>query len=392
MAAYEISAEGVQISHTVKLTKDAVRSLRDDKVAAQIEAIIAGTSTAQRTARGWKITRPDMQLHREYKYTNAIEGAYNYFVTLDVICNPNKPRPSIPAEFQTILNSIDTKAALTKWKISDVDGKPYAGVSVADMSEAMAGNVGYAPLEIPGNWSEHFSHLYGLDSHINRIRRALDAAVISDWRNRVHVALIGPPGCGKSDICQSVKRALGEESVLEFDATSTTMAGAQKELTEREELPRVLLVEEIEKAPVNSMSWLLSALDLRGEIRKTTARGNILRDTRMLCIATVNDVPTFKAVSFGALESRFSNKVHFQRPPREMLSRILAREIEKINGNMEWIKPTLDYAEEIGTSDPREIIAIGICGREALMDGSYQTDLRNTRAEMPTANGWETQQ
>jgi MoxR-like ATPase len=156
------------------------------------------------------------------------------------------------------------------------------------------------------------------------------------------------------------------------------MAGAQKELAERvdsgQDLPRVLLVEEIEKADEKSLSWLLSLMDLRGEIRKTTARGKINTDTKMICIATVNDVPTFKKIAFGALYSRFSNKIYFRRPDRELLGRILKREVDAIEGKDEWINPTLDLADEIHTTDPREVISLLLCGRDALLDGTFQKE------------------
>lgn len=377
------------VSHVIRLSKDAGRQLNDDKMRVQIDGIVASVNTAQRVGRGWKIELRTRGAERgwfdqKYNYSTASgsQGVYLYHVYITATC-ANSERRTIDAEFQNIVNSLDVKGNAqpgSPWRVTEVDGKPFVPRALAEgmTDEQRAQDVGYAPIVIPDTWESFFDHLYGLEPHIKRIRRSLDAAIVSNWRSRFHCALIGPPGCGKSDICQSIKAALGEEAVLEFDATSTTMAGAQKELAEREELPRVLLVEEIEKAPENSMSWLLSVLDLRGEIRKTTARGNILRDARMVAIATVNDLPTFKRVGFGALESRFSNKIFFQRPPRELLTRILEREVRRIDGNMEWINPALDFAEEIDTSDPREIIAITLCGRDDLLDGSYQADMRMT--------------
>jgi MoxR-like ATPase len=168
---------------------------------------------------------------------------------------------------------------------------------------------------------------------------------------------------------------------MEYDATATTAAGAIKDLSEREILPRVIVVEEIEKADEKALSFLLALCDLRGEIRKTTARATIQRDTKVLVVATVNDVPLFEKMLAGALASRFANKIWFKRPSRETLSRILVREIRKINGDPAWVSPALDYCEERGVTDPRQVIALALCGRDMLVSGAYQKMLSETSQE-----------
>jgi MoxR-like ATPase len=165
---------------------------------------------------------------------------------------------------------------------------------------------------------------------------------------------------------------------MEFDATATTAAGAIKELAEREILPRVLVVEEIEKADEKSLAFLLALCDLRGEIRKTTARATIQRDTKLLVIATVNNVELFQKLQAGALASRFANKIGFSRPSREQLAMILEREVSKIDGDSRWIKPALDYCEERDITDPRQVIALCLCGRDMLITGEYQEMLKDT--------------
>jgi energy-coupling factor transporter ATP-binding protein EcfA2 len=238
--------------------------------------------------------------------------------------------------------------------------------------------IGYMDVAIPENWEEHFSHLFGRDAHIGRIRGAIEAGIASDFNNRFHCALVGPPGCGKSDICRSLQRALGEEAVMEYDATAMTGAGAIKDLAEREILPRILVVEEIEKADEKSLSFLLGLMDMRGEIRKTTARTKIQRDTKLLVIATVNNLDQFKKLNAGALYSRFANKLGFSRPSREQLAMILTREVTKIHGDSEWIKPTLDYCEDHNITDPRQVISLALCGRDGWLDGTYAAMLEET--------------
>lgn len=384
--SYEITKEGIRIEHSVRLTKPAIRSLQEDKVALQMEAIIAGAATAQRTARGWRLTvqRNGSLYERAYEQAssaNGYTGRYIYHVALQAVCEPQTARKGLEAEFLGIVSTVSKFAGTQAgggWLVTLVDGKPYNEAEAVE-ARGLTSDIGYAPIEMPLDFESYFSHLYGLESQIAIVKAAMNRAIANNFTKRYHVALIGPPGCGKSDLSQSVKRAIGEDSVMEFDATSTTMAGAQKELAEREELPRVLIIEEIEKIPADSnAAWLLSVLDLRGEIRKTTARTNILKQTRVFCIATVNDYETFSKMNYGALPSRFMNKVFFQRPSRELLRRIVLREIESVQGRVEWTDPTLDYAEQAHITDPREVIAIALCGGDDLLNGSYQRHLLAT--------------
>lgn len=388
-----MTGEFEPITHTVVLSKGAQKQLQEDKINAQIAAIIQTVQTGARTARGWSISAKEHDkpwpqhgtqlFFKDYNRSGAIEGEYLYKIVLNIECTPKTQRTTLDSEFATICNAIDSTASQPqrgKWRVTSVDSKPWSAVTAIEQNTS--GDVGYAPLQMPDHdeFLSYFSHLYGLESHITIVESSIRRALTDNFQKRFHCALIGPPGCGKSDICQSLKKALGEESVLEFDATSTTMAGAQKELAEREELPRVIVIEEIEKIPVDSSAaWMLSVLDLRGEIRKTTARGNILKDTRMFAVATVNDEDRFLTMNSGALASRFMNKVHFKRPAREIMEKIILREIKSSNGNPAWAEPTLDYMEEAQIEDIREVIAIALCGADGLLDGSYQKHLRNVR-------------
>ena len=89
----------------------------------------------------------------------------------------------------------------------------------------------------------------------------------SGFQNRNHCVLFGPPACGKSEILLAFKRLLGADAVMTFDATSTTEAGARRELRQLANIPPIPIVEEIEKTDERSLRWLLGVLDTRGEIR-----------------------------------------------------------------------------------------------------------------------------
>jgi MoxR-like ATPase len=374
----------IDVAHLVRLSKDSERELNEKITKKHLDAVIAGVNTPQRVRQGWKVelvqVTPYSFWKREYNMGQG-DSVYTYFTTFKVTCKPDRER-NLDGEFANLLTAIENKAKFPgKWQIASVDGEDWQArkQEIKEKREEEANtDIGYAPFEMPEDFEVNFEHLYGLDPHISRVKRAILGTIRTGWKKRLHCVLIGPPGCGKSDICRSLKEALGEDSVLEFDATSTTAAGALKELDERDELPRVLLVEEIEKADDKSLQWLLGLMDLRGEIRKTTARKNIQRDTKMICIATVNDVPTFQKLAFGALASRFANKIYFERPSRELLGRILEREVKACKGDMAWINPTLDLADEIDTTDPREVISLMLCGQEALLTGDFQREYRWT--------------
>jgi hypothetical protein len=63
------------------------------------------------------------------------------------------------------------------------------------------------------------------------------------------------------------------------------------------------------------------------------------------------------------------------------MRRILACDIAAFGGNMDRIDKCMLLAEQLGTDDPRKILAF-LDGRDRLMDGSYQKDL-----EFPTKSG-----
>jgi hypothetical protein len=62
------------------------------------------------------------------------------------------------------------------------------------------------------------------------------------------------------------------------------------------------------------------------------------------------------------------------------MQKILEREILKSNGKTEWIEPTLKFCmDEEEINDPRKIIPICLCGRDDLLDGTYQKAIRETK-------------
>lgn len=375
-------------THSIIFTKPAKRNLRDNVIEDNFTALFNSVLNKSMTVRGWNI-QPDVRETEKsagwfIREDDETESEYSYlfkaYATVSFTREDGKtPNVDELASFVRTLHNRAGQPLYGKWMLAELDGKPY---EVSDDDE-VSGNItsemiGYVDVDIPDEWDSFFAHLYGRNAHIGRIRGAIEAGIQSDFNNRFHCALVGPPGCGKSDICRSLQKALGEEAVMEYDATAMTGAGAIKDLAEREILPRILVVEEIEKADEKSLAFLLGLMDMRGEIRKTTARTKIQRDTKLLVIATVNNYEKFKGMNAGALESRFANKLGFGRPTREQLAMILTREVRKIQGNSDWIKPTLDYCEDHEITDPRQVISLALCGRDGWLDGSYPEMLAET--------------
>jgi ATPase family associated with various cellular activities (AAA) len=379
--------------HTLVLTKLAERQLQPKVIEKNYTGVIVGVNNRSLSVQGYSVelNTDEGFANRGWKQLEDFSGnaVWKYEYYLRVVYSTRSDKQADKAVLNGIYRSIYTKSAqpvLGKWTLSSVDGVEY---EVPDESAIRLSDdfIGYTEVSIPDDYEERFNHLFGLDAHVGRIKRALEAGLLSDWQHRLHCALIGPPGCGKSDICRTIKSMLGEEAVLEFDATATTAAGAIKELAEREILPRIVIIEEAEKADDKALDFLLAALDLRAEIRKTTARATIQRDTKLFAIATVNNYDLFTRLKAGALASRFSQKIFFGRPNRDQLEMILQREITKVDGDFAWIGPTLDYADKVDMTDPRAVISICMCGRDMLVTGEYQEMLEATSESLPVSGG-----
>jgi energy-coupling factor transporter ATP-binding protein EcfA2 len=366
-------------THILTFTREMIRALQPKSYDLKMGSLIDSIATKSITSKGWSFD--DLGYSEDDEYT---EHGHRYYCRMRIAFQHPTNKPG-STEFASILYTLYGRAmsnAFGNWTLTEVDGNEYAA---PDSEDAVTDKIdkemiGYADCVIPDDFDSYFSHLYGLEAQIFRVKSALKAAIRSNFRNRFNVVLVGPPGCGKSDIALSLQRALGEDSVMSFDATSTTAAGFIKDVNDRDILPRVMTFEELEKAGTDAMVPLLGVTDQRGEIKKVTARGKVDRAVKCLAIATVNDYEKFSTMQAGALSSRFSTVVHFNRPDRTVLSQILHREVQKDNGDPEWVKPALDYCLDRGIDDPRRIIAFCLTGADDLLTGEYQKMMDATSA------------
>ena len=355
----------------IKLTKVASRTLSGTQ--AQMAHIVKRIHAAGRAGMGWsaKASKP-VRTERGYEAVVTLghpkSGKLIEAEAQEIITRILKPAGSaggwnikkdLPKEAEEIIEAFDIEA-----------GEIFEGIK-ADLESARR-------VVVPEDWSEYFGHIYSREAQINVIMSSIRAFIDSDSVNRFHSIMYGPPGCGKTTIARAIQSMLGSEHVLEYDATATSQAGAIADLSKRNK-PLVLIIEEIEKTDDSSLRWLLAALDQRGELRKVNFRTNIHHELKVLCLATVNDMRLFKTVMSGTLYSRFPHKVYCPKPDEVILRRILEREIDKVGGDPMWITPAIKYATEHKIADPRLVTAICLCGRDQLIDNSYQVILDSVR-------------
>lgn len=243
----------------------------------------------------------------------------------------------------------------------------------------------------------HFSRIYDRESHIRVVYDNLKTAIRTRFKTRHHILLKGPPACAKTELFLSFVDWIGSDLIEEIDASTMTKAGLERLLLEKAEsgtLKPILLMEEIEKCHPDNINCLIQVMDARGRIQRVNAHtvrdGGGVADCKIVVWATCNDEKELEKAHKGAIWSRFSNKLDCERPDRDLMKRILYREVDEIDGKEEWIDPVLSFCfDELSSlpkfkrdyDDPRFARAL-LAGGDRILDGSstgFLADIRKTR-------------
>ncbi len=241
--------------------------------------------------------------------------------------------------------------------------------------------------------NEHFKDIFGRNAQIRTILSSVKSFLDSNGQRRNHSLLFGLPACAKTQILRAVASFLGSDAVLKMDASATSPAGIYRLFfDELEVVPPIVILEEVEKANEEGLKVWLGALDDRGELRKINYREMKVREVRVLCLATVNDKDKFdgfmggSSAKPGPLSSRFVHQLQCPRPDREIMRRILYRDINKKGGHTSWIEPALRLADAIGTNDPRRVLGL-LDGGNRLLTGEYQEDVLTIEDKLNLLDG-----
>lgn len=229
-----------------------------------------------------------------------------------------------------------------------------------------------------------FNRIFGRNHQIRALMSAVKSFLETDGKRSSHVCLDGPAGCGKTQLLKSLVSIWGDGCCLKLDATATSKAGVEKMFfDELPEIPPFCVMEEIEKCDESGLTVWLGALDDRKEIRKVNFRTQKVRRVNFLALCTSNNRQKFDKIMDGALSSRFKHKWLCPRPDRNILRMILQRDVNENGGNPDWVEPCLNLAEQIGTDDPRLVLAF-LDGGDRLLDETYQKDILAIYANRPS--------
>lgn len=392
----------------VNLERKTVNRLNSESLEEQMEYLVGRATAGNRktwTNKNYKITGPKRE-----------NGHYVYNLTLEFERNGRKSLSDgqLSDELKAIIGYITKAAESSKfkpaWSVGTVQQSWNASV-VKDESDGcdvlpFDRALTFSELVIPDilvNGTDEeiekhpsFQGIYGRAAHIRIIGSSIQRMIATNGAKRNHILLHGLPGCAKSQILMGWMNVLGPGAFFTINANSATRAGIEKMFLDRFRVtgvPPVCFIEEIEKTLEAILTVWLSILDDRAEVRKINYREQSRIDAKVLSIATANDKLLFDRLHGGrighpgALSSRFTKQLYVPRPDRDIMERILLRDIEIHGGNKEWVPPCLAIAEELKTNDPRIVLSL-LDGQDRLLDDSYRQDILSIH-QMEDQDHWQ---
>lgn len=405
------ATEAQVISVSIEMRKHSKYRLNEDSAISAAQILMA---VVNRSGSRWELKLSDPNdstkwLRRISQESNG-PSDYSMFFRLT---GPNSKNADI--EWNDHVAALATKGASFKgepWKVNRVNGAgwvpPTPEQRLQRKQQESSDMVSYADAELPGDIKPYFKEMYGVDAQIRILTSRIRTAIDSDFSQRFHAILMGPPGCGKSQMLACFKDALtaagmNPNCVLSFDGTAITSQGITKALNKLDVMPRFIFVEEIEKSSNDAVAVFLGLMDDHGQLRKTTYREDIEKDCRVVVFATANNEEKLNTMQSGALASRFVAPIKFSRPKDDMLRMILIRDLNKSAEKMgvekpievkavsdlpawqkanprhsKWIETTIEWCHKIDNLDPRYVRSVCLNGRDELLTGEYQADLEAT--------------
>lgn len=359
------------MSWTVELEREASIRLNRDKVRTILGRIASIAERNQRVGlvvEGVEVDEPQ-----------EVEDSYLYRARIRLDEGTARSPQKAQARFQRVLRLMAGKAERLGWRVTG-DASPQVEEAPAPVIAARPRL--QLPELTPKVMAGAFADIYERDHHIRIIHDAMRTYVSTEGKKASHVLLYGAPAAAKTSLFRKFKEFYEHGSDIEhvvfIDAHGMTRAGLEDWLfarAEENQLPEVIVLEEIEKQPASVLLPLLSVMG-SGYLMKTNARvGRRMQETRLVVWATCNAEQELRKYHDGALWSRFTHKLECARPSRELMHQILRREVtERPGGREAWADAALSFGWDIlRTNDPREIIGL-LDGRDRLLTGEYQDD------------------
>lgn len=228
-------------------------------------------------------------------------------------------------------------------------------------------------------WDEAFAHFVNREPQIALLKSAIISAIETGFADRSHILCEGPPGCGKTEILRTLERLIGPHRCHYFDATTLTKAGGEEFLLNAEAVPSIIILDELDKAPVGTGTAWLQVMDDRAEIKKTDARnGSRRRKTDTLVVAAVNDSVQLSKRLGDALASRLAQRIFFPPPTPQNVEAILHAAAEQSRIDPACVPRVLQYArdEQIPTCNLRRLLALLRIGRDQWLAGDIASYLK----------------